>query len=168
MEDIASRKNINQSYRPSPILQLASPKCVQTNATSVTYHLSPGSALLGHLALLSLLLLLQELALLVGAHLAEFAVALLLLELLGLHTALLRRLFVVKLAQLASLVFTGDADLAQGFGAEVGGADEVVGHAEESGEEGGRGWLGVEAHGKVHALTGNEVVKSGSLMLAMF
>lgn len=99
--------------------------------------LTPSGALLGHLPLLGLLLLLQELLLLVGVHLAESAVALLLLELLGLHAALLGLLFVVELAQLAGLVFAGGADLAQGFGAEVRGVDEVVGHAQESGEEGG-------------------------------
>jgi len=124
-------------------------------------QLTPSGALLGHLPLLGLLLLLQELLLLIGVHLAESAVALLLLELLGLDAALIGLLLVVELAQLAGLVFTGGADLAQGFGAEVGGADEVVGHAQESGEEGGRGWLGVEAHGEVDTLTGDQVVESG-------
>jgi hypothetical protein len=123
--------------------------------------LSPCSPLLGHLALLGLLLLLQELFLLVGIHLAESAVALLLLELLGLHAALLGLLLVVNLAQLLGFVVASGADLAQGFRAEVRGADEVVGHAEEGGEEGSRGWLGVEAHGEVDALAGDQVVESG-------
>lgn len=123
--------------------------------------LSPGSPLLRHLALLGLLLLLQELLLLLGVHLAESAVALLLLELLGLHAALLGLLLVVELAQLAGFVVTGGADLAEGFGAEVSGADEVVWHAKEGSEERGRGWLGVETHGEVDTLAGDQVVESG-------
>lgn len=126
--------------------------------------LSSGSPLLGHLALLGLLLLLQELALLLGVHFAESAVALFLLELLGLHAALLSLLLVVELAQLAGFVLAGGADLTQGFRAEVRGADEVVRHAEEGGEERGRGWLGVETHGEVDALAGDQVVESGRVV----
>lgn len=149
------------------------PKKIRTTQESrrreqrVPFRLSPGSALLGHLPLLSVLLLLQELLLLLGVHFAESAVALFLLELLGLHTALLGFLLVVELAQLARLVFTSGADLAQSFGAEVGGADEVVGHAQESGEEGGRGGLGVEAHREVDALAGDEVVESVRSLLVV-
>jgi hypothetical protein len=130
--------------------------------------LSPSSPLLRHLALLSLLLLLQKLLLLLGVHLAEAAVALLLLELLGLHAAFLGLLLVVDLAQLAGLVVAGGADFAQGFGAEVRGADEVVGHAQEGGEERGRGGLGVEAHGEVDALAGDQVVESGEVVSGVF
>ena len=137
-------------------------QCVEVAETD--NNLSPGSPLLAHLALLSLLLLLQELLLLLGVHLAESAVALLLLELLGLHAALLGLLLVVDLAQLAGFVVAGGADLAEGFGAEVRGADKVVGHAQEGGEERGRGWLGVETHGEVDALAGNQVVESGSVV----
>ena len=140
-------------------------QCVEVAETD--NNLSPGSPLLAHLALLSLLLLLQELLLLLGVHLAESAVALLLLELLGLHTTLLSLLLVVQLAELAGLVLASDADLAQSFGAEVSRADEVVGHAEESSEKGGRSWLGVEAHGEVDTLAGDQVVESGALRLAL-
>lgn len=127
---------------------------------SLRRTLSPLRPPLAHLPGLSILLLLQELPLLLRVHLAELAVALLLLELLGLHAALLGLLLVVEFAQLADLVLTRRAYLAQRFRAEVRAADEVVGQAEEGREQGGGGGFRVEAHRKVDALPGDEVVES--------
>lgn len=140
-----------QRYKKSKTL---SPPRAETN------QLTPLRPLLRHLPVLLLLLLLQELALLLGAHLAQPAVALLLLELLGRDAALLGLLLVVQLAQLARLLLARRAHLAQRFGPEVRGADEVVGQAQEGREQRGRGGLGVQAHGEVDAFAGDEVVES--------
>lgn len=87
-------------------------------------------------------LLLEVLALLVGAHAAEQGVAFLALELVAREPALLGLLFVVDLADLGDLVVARRLDAAHGLWAEVRGRDQHVREAQELLEDGERVLVG--------------------------
>mgnify|MGYP003624085238 CR=1 FL=1 len=109
-----------------------------------------------------LALLLQELALLVGAQTTELRVTLLLLQLVCRELALLGLLVLVDFADLGDLLVARLLDAAEGFGAEVRGGGEVVGEADEVVEEGeGGGVVGLELEREVDALLGLGVVEAG-------
>jgi hypothetical protein len=108
-----------------------------------------------------LALLLQELALLVGAQTTELRVTLLLLQLVCGDFALFGLLVLVDFADLGDLLVARLLDAAECFGTEVRSGGEVVGEADEVVEEReGGGVVGLKLEREVDALLGLGVVEA--------
>ena len=112
-------------------------------------------------------LLLQKLLLLLTIQPLQLRIPLTLLLLLQLQPPLFCLLLRINLLDLLNLFVTGRAHPAQDFGAEVRGAGEGVGEAEEGGEEGegfapgARRGGGGQLEGEGDALFGGEFVEAG-------
>jgi len=122
--------------------------------------------LLQQAPLLPLLLPLEVLALLLGTHIAQGALALLLLHFLELELALLGLLLLVGSAQPPDLFFASVAKLPHHLRSEVGRRDEHVGETEEQAEERHRGGVagggGGDLNGQVDALLGSRLLDPGN------
>ena len=125
-------------------------------------HLGLDSTPLHALPRTLLALLLKELALLFCAQTSQLRVSLFLLQLIGSYFPLLGLFLVVCLLDPGDLLVAGLADAAQGFRTEVRRGDEMVGHAEEVGEDWeGRVVVGGEFKREVYPLAGLGVVETG-------
>lgn len=117
------------------------------------------------LSLLLLLLLLHELPLLLRRHALELGVSCIQFGLVRQCFPLLGSLGLGQLLDLLGFFITGCAHAAHHFGTEVGGGDELVGHAQEVGED-WEGWWsdaaagGAEAEVEGDALLRDELVEA--------
>jgi len=107
-------------------------------------------------------LLLEELALLIGAETTQFGVSHLLLRLVKRKLPLFGLLLIICLLDLGDLLVAGLLDAAEGFGAEVSVRSKLVGEAEEVLEDRhGGGVVRGEFQGEAEALLGLGLVEAG-------